>query len=94
MDEIGDALAIALEAIEEHSGAERYSKPELAARIQAVRAQMEELQLLLDESLPDDDTATRSRPALRVVAHSEAPDDGSALTPGRSDGPKPPTKRA
>lgn len=50
-EEIGGALAIALEAIEEHAAEERYREPVLAARIQSVRTAMEELQLLLDESL-------------------------------------------
>jgi hypothetical protein len=49
--EIAGALAIALEAIEEHAHEERYQAPALAASIQAVRAAMEQLQIMLDESL-------------------------------------------
>lgn len=88
-DEIGDALAIALEAIEEHAGEARYSSPVLAAQIQSARAAMEELQLCLEENMP----GTGAGPRLHVVrAHAEAPDDGTPLTPGRSDGPKSPAK--
>lgn len=51
MSELADALAIALEAIEEHGQEERYQTPELAARIASVRRELELLQLLLDETL-------------------------------------------
>jgi|HubBroStandDraft_5_1064220.scaffolds.fasta_scaffold1936608_1 hypothetical protein len=48
MDPIGDALAIALDEMEQYSTDERYSDPEVSIRIAAVRAFMEELQLFLD----------------------------------------------
>lgn len=51
MSELADALAIALEAIEECAGDERYQAPELAARIASTRRELELLQLLLDETL-------------------------------------------
>jgi hypothetical protein len=44
MQEIGDALAIALDAMDENA----IDEPMMAARIQTVRTAMEELQLLLD----------------------------------------------
>lgn len=50
-DPIGDALAIALEEIEEHGKEERYSDPTVAARIASVRAAMQDLQLYLDALL-------------------------------------------
>jgi hypothetical protein len=49
MDDIGNALAIALEEMDEFSGEERYSDPGIAARIRSVRTAMEDLQLLLDQ---------------------------------------------
>jgi hypothetical protein len=48
MGEIADALAIALDAIEEH--AEEITDPLLTARIAYVRAAMERLQLDLDNA--------------------------------------------
>lgn len=48
MNEIGDALAIALEAIEEHAG--EITDPILARRVANVRTQLEELQLALDDA--------------------------------------------
>jgi hypothetical protein len=50
-DPIGDGLATALCEIEEFSGEERYSMPELAAHIQRVKVAMEDLQLAIDQSL-------------------------------------------
>jgi hypothetical protein len=50
-DPIGDALAMALEAIEEHSGEERYRDPMLAARIKRVQRELEELQFFIDDAL-------------------------------------------
>lgn len=46
MDELNDALAIALEAIEEHG--EEIANPILARRVQSVRTAIEELVLHLD----------------------------------------------
>lgn len=50
-DPIGDALAIALDEIDEHAGDGRYSPPDIAPRIETVRAAMEDLQLLLQSTL-------------------------------------------
>lgn len=49
-DPIGDALAIALEAIEEHAGKGVYADPKLAAAIELVKAAMEDLQLLIQRT--------------------------------------------
>lgn len=55
MDELSEALAEAIEAIDHYSAEERYSEPALAAWIASVRAAMEDLQLFLDdvEGAPD-----------------------------------------
>lgn len=50
-DPIGDATAIMLEEIEEHSHEECYRDPILAKRIQSVRAELEELQLHIEDAL-------------------------------------------
>jgi hypothetical protein len=49
-DPIGDAAAMMLEAIEEHSGEERYRDPMLAARIKRVQRELEELQFFIDDA--------------------------------------------
>lgn len=53
-DSIGDIAAIMLEAIEEHSHEERYRKPFLAARIERVRAELEALQVHIEEEDDED----------------------------------------
>lgn len=52
-DEIVIGLAGALDAIEEHSGAARYSDPALAAWIQSMSAAMLNLQTFLTENVAD-----------------------------------------
>jgi hypothetical protein len=49
-DPIGDALAIAVEVIEECGGRPRYRDPILAKRIERVRAELEELQLHIEDT--------------------------------------------
>lgn len=48
-DPIGDALAIALEEMEEHANDERYRDTEVSDRIARVQAAMADLQLYLDQ---------------------------------------------
>ena len=50
-DPIALGIAIALEAIEEHSAEERYQRPDIVVQLRAARMFMEQLQLLLDTAL-------------------------------------------
>ncbi len=48
-DPIGDAAAIMVEEIDQHSHEECYRDPILAKRIQRVRAELEELRLHIED---------------------------------------------